>query len=369
MKKIKDTENVEIGLSMEEVRGYSFLKLIRSQVVQDPSLAKFERECSRAVSQRINQQPSGYFVPYDVLKRDMTVGTDSQGGYLVATDLLGANFIDMLRNRMMTVRLGATVLSGLVGDVAIPKQTGGATAYWLSEGGAPTESTPEIAQVTMSPKTVGAFTDLSRKLIKQSSIDAEIFVRRDLAATLGLAIDLAGINGSGASNQPRGILNTTGIGVVAGGTNGLAPSYSHIVDLESEIAIDNADVDRLGYLTNTKVRSKLKQTEKASNTAKYVWENDPQVRPGYGMLNGYPAGASNQVPSDLNKGASTGVCSAVIFANWAELVYGMWGALDILVDPYTHSTSGTVRVVALQDVDVAIRHAESFAAMKDALTA
>jgi len=142
MKKIKDTENVEIGLSMEEVRGYSFLKLIRSQVVQDPSLAKFERECSRAVSQRINQQPSGYFVPYDVLKRDMTVGTDSQGGYLVATDLLGANFIDMLRNRMMTVRLGATVLSGLVGDVAIPKQTGGATAYWLSEGGAPTESTP-----------------------------------------------------------------------------------------------------------------------------------------------------------------------------------------------------------------------------------
>jgi hypothetical protein len=88
-------------------------------------------------------------------------------------------------------------------------------------------------------------------------------------------------------------------------------------------------------------------------------------------VNGYPFHVTNQVSSTLTKGSGTGVgvCSAIFFGNWADLIIGMWGGLDILVDPYTGGTAGTVRVIALQDVDVAVRHAESFAAMLDALTA
>jgi HK97 family phage major capsid protein len=253
------------------------------------------------------------------------------------------------------------MLTGLVGNIAIPRQTGGATAYWVAESGAPTESAQAFDQVTMSPKTVGAFSDISRKLLLQSSIDIESFVRRDLATVLGLAIDLAGINGSGASNQPTGVLNVSGIGSVAGGTNGLAPTFAHIVELETDVAVANADIGSLGYMTNAAVRGKLKTTEKASSTGQFVWEG--------GELNGYRAKVSNQVPSNLTKGTSSGVCSAIIFGNWADLIIGMWGGLDLMVDPYTGSTAGTVRVVALQDVDVAVRHAESFSAMKDALTA
>ena len=117
----------------------------------------------------------------------------------------------------------------------------------------------------------------------------------------------------------------------------------------------------MGYLTNAKVRGKLKTTSKVSGQNGFIWED--------GMLNGYKASVSNQVPSNLTKGTSSGVCSAIIFGNWSDLIIGQWGTLDLMVDPYSGSTSGTVRVVALQDVDIAVRNAVSFSAMLDALTA
>lgn len=357
--------NADIGLTQKEVQSYSFIRAINALAnPQDPkaqAAAAFEREVSEAAAAKHGKQARGFMVANEVLRRDLTVGTATAGGHTVSTDLLAASFIDLLRNAMALPGMGSTMLTGLVGNIAIPRQTGGATAYWVAESGAPTESAAAFDQVTMSPKTVGAFSDISRKLLLQSSIDIEGFVRRDLATVLGLAIDLAGINGSGASNQPTGVLNTSGIGSVAGGTDGLAPTFAHIVELETDVAAANADIGSLGYLTNTKVRGKLKTTEKASNTAQFVWQG--------GELNGYRAKVSNQVPSNLTKGTSSGVCSAIIFGNWADLIIGMWGGLDLMVDPYTGSTSGTVRVVALQDVDVAVRHAESFSAMKDALTA
>jgi HK97 family phage major capsid protein len=364
------TQGADVGLNDKEARQFSFLRAINA--LSNPTdraaqeAAAFEFECSRAVADRMKRNAQGIMIPFEVLRRDMVVGTDASGGYLVATDLLATNFIELLRAKMMTRALGAMTLGGLVGDVAIPKQTGGATAYWIAESGAPTESTPVVAQLALTPKTCGAFTDISRKMLKQSSIDAEAFVRADLATCLALALDAAGIAGTGASNQPTGILSTTGIGdVVCGDPDGAAPVWADIVNLETEVSVDNADVGALAYLTNAKARGKLKQTEKATNTGLFVWENGTE--PGFGMLNGYRAAASNQVPSDLTKGAGTAL-SAIIFGNWADLVYGLWGTVDITVDPYSNSTSGTVRVVALQDADVGVRHAESFAACQDAVT-
>ena len=359
----------DIGLSGHEVQQYSFVKAINA--LANPAdrhvqqAAAFEREASEAVARQLGRSAQGFLVPAEVLRRDLSVTTDSAGGYLVATDLLAANFIEMLRNRMMVQALGAIMLGGLVGDVAIPKQSGGATAYWVTESGAPTESQQTIGQLGLTPKTVGAFTDLSRKLLKQSSIDVEAFVRRDLAAVLALAIDLAAINGSGTSNQPTGILNTTGIGaVVCGDPDGAAPVWADIVGLETEVAADNADVGSLAYLTNAKVRGKLKTTEKVSSTGQFIWPDMPVEQQ---ILNGYRAAVSNQVPSDLTKGGGSAL-SAVLFGNWADLVVAMWGTLDLTVDPYSNSTSGTVRVVALQDADIGVRHAESFAAIEDAVT-
>lgn len=355
----------DIGMSQKEVKQYSFLRALNA--LANPTdrkaqeVAAFEREVSDAVASKMGRSAQGLFVPQDVQRRDMTVGTATAGGNLVATDLLSASFIDMLRNRMMVIGMGAKLLTGLQGNIAIPRQTGGATAYWVAEGNAPTESQQAVDQVTMSPKTVGAYTDISRKLLLQSSIDVESFVRSDLATVLALAIDLAAINGSGASNQPTGLLSASGVGVVQGGTDGAAPAWSHIVALETAVAVANADVASMGYLTNAKVRGKLKTTSKVSGQNGFVWEDGKTI-------NGYTAGVSNQVPSNLTKGSGTNL-SAILFGNWADLVIGQWGTLDLMVDPYSNSTSGTVRVVALQDVDIALRQAASFAVMKDAITA
>lgn len=356
-----------IGMSRTEAKRFSFVRALNA--LANPTNRKaqeeaaFEREASDAFGAKLGRSAQGFFVPVEVQSRDLNVGTATAGGNTVATNLLAANFIDLLRNKLALTGMGAQFLSGLVGQIAIPRATSGATSYWVAESGAPTESQQAFDQVTMSPKTVGAFTDISRKLLLQSSIDVESFVRNDLATVLALAIDLAAINGSGQNNQPKGILNTSGIGSVVGGDNGAAPTWADIVDLESAVSIANADVGTLGYLTNAKVRGKLKQTSKVSGQNGFIWEagNTP--------VNGYMAAVSNQVPSNLTKGTSDGVCSAILFGNFADLIIGQWGVLDLMVDPYSGSTSGTVRVVALQDVDVAVRHAESFAAMKDALTA
>ena len=372
-------ESAEVGMSEKEIKRYSMVRamnaLANPQDQRAQKAAAFEFEVSTEAARLSQKESRGILVPVDVLaramvpnegRRDLSVGTATAGGHTVATDLLSSSFIDLLRNRAMMMQPGmATVLTDLAGNIAIPRQTGGASGYWVAESSAPTESQQAFDQVTLSPETVGAYTEYSRKLLLQSSIDVEAFVRNDLARVLALTIDLAAINGTGTNNQPTGILNQTGIGSVLGGTDGAAPTWDNIVDLETEVAIDNADIGSLAYLTNAKVRGKLKKTfvDSGSN-AERVWD----TRAGNTPLNGYGASVTNQVPSDLTKGASSGVASAIIFGNFADLIIGMWGGLDITVNPYANDTSGGVRITALQDVDIAVRHPESFAAMKDALT-
>lgn len=376
---VKDTgairlhESPEIGMSRHEASQFSFVKAIRASI--DPSYAQrhcgLEIEASRAVAQKLGREPQGIFVPSEVLMaRDLTVGTDSAGGYLRPTDHYAEGFIDILRNATHVINLGATELNELRGDVSIPSQTGSATGYWLEEGQAPTESNLTFGQVLIKPKTVGGFIDYSRKMMLQASPDIEMLVRRDLAGVIAVEVDRVAINGSGSGAEPLGILNTSGVGSVAIGANGGAPTWSHMLQLEEALATSNADVGSIGYLTNPKVRRKLKESTKVSADAGagFIWEASPGDALGFGRINGYRAAASNNVPSGLTKGSASGVCSAIILGNWADLVIGRWGALDILVDPYAMSTSGGVRVVALLDCDMALRHAASFAVIKDALT-
>ncbi|CAD7335377.1 phage major capsid protein [Sphingobium sp. S8] len=373
---IRTAEHPAIGMSERDVRRYSFVRLLNAmsnpQDAEAQRAAGFEMECSAAALQRgqASARAGALRIPLDVLRsdvngeqRDLSVGTATAGGHTVATDLLSGSFIELLRNAMALTGLGVRILGDLNGNLAIPRQTGGATAYWVGEGAAPTESQQAFDQVALTPKTVAAFTDVSRQLLLQSSIDVEALVRQDLATIIALALDLAGVSGSGSSNQPRGLLNTSGIGSVIGGTNGAAPSWDNIVGLETQVANANAALGSLGYLTNTKVRGKLKLTQKFSGTnGDPIWEKGNE-------MNGYRAAVSNQVPSNLTKGTATGVCSAIIYGNWADMLIGMWGGLDILVNPYILSGTGSVRIEAFQSADIAVRHAESFAAMVDALTA
>lgn len=360
---VKRMRQIEIGLTRRETRRYSMLRAINALATRNWKEAEFEREVSIATAEQLRKEPQGVFVPMDILTRDLTVGTDADGGFLKGTTHLAGSFIEALRNKAVVVQAGATILDDLVGDVSLPKLSSGPDTYWVPESGAITESTPTFASVTMAPKTLGAMVDISRKLRLQSAPSVDMLIQDDLATVIAIEVDRAALHGSGSSNQPTGVVATSGIGSVAGGTNGLAPAWSHILQLEQEVATGNADVGALSYITNTKVRAKLKEV--FTNT---VYGEIP-VFAMDGTVNGYPSHITNQVASDLDKGTSTGVCSAIFFGNWNDLLIGQWGALDINVDTSTGSSSGTVRVVALLDVDIAVRHAESFAAMLDALTA
>jgi HK97 family phage major capsid protein/HK97 family phage prohead protease len=334
----------DIGLSATETREFSFQRAINA--LANPGdrklqeAAAFERECSEAAAQRAGKVAQGIMVPSEVLRRDLTVGTASGAGDLVGTDFRPGSFIELLRNRSALAGLGVTSLSGLSGNVAIPRQTASATAYWLAESGSPTESQQTVDQVNLSPKTVGAFTDYSRRLMLQASIDVEQMIRQDLATVLALEIDRCGLYGLGNTSQPLGVKLTTGINTEDFGA--ATPTYAEAVSMESKIAADNADIGAMAYLMNATMRGNLKTKDKGTDTGAYVFE------PG-GTVNGYNAVVSNQVES-----------GDIFFAVWSQLIMAMWSGLDLTVDPYTHSTSGTVRVVALQDVDFAVRHPEGF---------
>jgi HK97 family phage major capsid protein/HK97 family phage prohead protease len=340
----------EIGLSAQESRRFSFLRAIN--YLANPTdrsareAAAFEIEASDAAAAKLGRQSRGITIPQDVLRRDLNVGTASAGGNLVATDLDAGSFIDLLRNASALDQAGATVLTGLTGNVAIPRQSGAGTAYWVAESGAPTESQQTVDQVSLTPKTVAAFTDYSRRLMLQSSIDVENMIRNDLATVLALKIDLAGLYGTGSNSEPLGLKLTTGVG--SEDFAAATPTFAEVVALESDVATANALAGSPVYLMNAAMRGGLKTKAKDTGSGLFVMEGD--------LVNGYRGVLSNQVAS-----------GDLWFGNFADLIIGYFSGLDLMVDPYTHSTSGTVRVVAMQDVDIAVRHPESFTRGNDTL--
>jgi HK97 family phage major capsid protein len=364
--------DMEVGLSAKEVRDFSFVKAIRALAnPQDRAAqeaARFEFEVSEAAAKKEGRTSRGLLVPVDVLyKRDLTTSTASgtaKAGNTVATDLLAASFIDVLRNKMVLNTLGAQFLTGLNGNVAIPRKTAASAAYWVAENSAPTESTnaPAFDQVTMSPKTLGAYVDISRRLMLQSSLDIENLVRNDLATSIAVAMDGAAVAGSG-TNKPTGVLNTSGIGSVTLGTNGAAPTWAMVTSLVREVEIDNALTGTAAFLTNGQVKAKLSNTSKQTSGVEGNFILGPDVN----NLYGYPIVVSQQMPSNLTKGSGSNL-SAMIFGVWSELLIGQWSGIDILVDQYTGSNAGTVRVVAFHDCDFAVRHPESFAECNEIVT-
>jgi HK97 family phage major capsid protein/HK97 family phage prohead protease len=337
-------KDAEIGMSDKEKRDFSFIRAINALAHPNSKEAQraaaFEMEVSRAAQEKSGKEARGILIPADVLgygRRDLTVGAASAGGDLVATELMSESFIDLLRKALVLQTAGANVMTGLQGMVAIPRQSGGATTYHVAESGAITESQLTVDQVTMQPRTIGALTDYSRRLLLQSSIDIENLIRRDLAQQIAIEVENQAINGIGAGSYPLGFLNVTGINTESGYT-----TFADYVNAEAALSTDNALLGNLGYLMNSALRGTLKTTEKASGTnGIFVYEGD-------NTINGYPAYVSNSMPNNT-----------AVFANFSDIMIGFWSGLDIMVDPYTGSASGTVRVVAMQDYDVAIRHPES----------
>lgn len=359
-----------IGMAEQDLRQYSVLRALRASALRRPELAPLEMEASRAVAKKIGREPQGFFLPYDYLRSEHSAGqmeqraiTTATAASLIPTSKLG--FIDLLRNSMMTRAAGALVLDGLIGNVDLPRRTVGAALSWVAAGTPPSESSNTFDHVQLRAKTGSAWLDIRRNVFNQTSLDMEALVLSDLASAVQLGIDYAALHADGTSNAPTGLASTSGIGLVYAGNaasnstnaNGAALTWSDIVKLETEVAIDNADIGRLAYMTNAKVRGAMKSTPKiASTDSRMLWDMD-------NMVNGYVPLVTNQVRGNITKGASTDL-SALFFGNWADLVIAFWGVIDITTDIPDNRT-GDVRVAAIVETDIGVRRAQSFAACLD----
>lgn len=346
----EQTSDAAIGMNDNEIRRFSILRAVRALAPNaskaDREAAAFEFECSTEAQRAYGKEAKGILVPAEVLGRAFNAGGAgnspagaNSGSNLIANELMSGSFIEMLRNRATIMRLGST-MGGLVGTVDIPKQTDGATGYWVGEGEDAGEGTPVIGQIALNAKTVAAYTDITRRLMMQSTPDAEGITRRDLANALAQTIDKAGYYGSGSSNQPLGLKNYNGINAV--NFAGTQPTFAELVQMETEVASDNADIGQMGYVGNARFRGHCKTTPKfGSGTEATIWE------PG-GSVNGYRAEITNQL-----------ALGDTFFGNFADLIIAMWGGLDLTVDPYSLSKSGGLRIVMFQDVDFNLRRVES----------
>ena len=365
-----------VEASPKEQKRYSLLRALNAASRGDWSGAGFEAEMSQEVGHRQNKTPQGFFVPdyawtgnrneSELQKRTvMTVGTNASGGFMAPQSQLGSEFVGALRAKMVMPDLGMRIMSGLTTKITIPKVSAGVTAAFVAEESAVSAVNQTTAQITMQGRTLGCYEDVSRLLLLESDPSIEAIVRDDILSAMADKIESVAIHGGG-SNEPSGIVDTSGIGSVAGGTNGLAPAWAtHIPTLVKEVEIDNAALNAgtLGFLTNPKVKSKLASTAKVASTDSVMILNDP-----WNALYGYPLAVTTNVSSTLTKGSSS-VASALIFGDFSQLILGLWNTPDVLVDPYTNGSKGTIRIVVLQEVDLAVRHAQSFAACLDVLTA
>jgi HK97 family phage major capsid protein len=362
----------KIGMTSNEVKQYSLVRALRLLHNKQP-LDGIEAAASAEVAKRLGKNPNGFYVPADITTtslaeqrglsteeaaainqrlaamrhtRALNATTGSAGGFTIGTDVLGSSLITLLRNQVKVVSLGARMLTGLQGNVSIPKQVGGATAQWLAEGAASTPSQQTFGQLLLSPHRLACEVAYTHQLLIQSSIDIEAFVREDITRVMAIEIDRAAIAGDGAGAEPLGILNTTGINAI---TFGGAPIWADLVMAETLIAQDNADVDAMAWLLSPGARGRWKTAlAEAAAGSDHLW-------PAMGVgPNGYRAAVSNNVPGDK-----------VIFGNWSDLIIAQWDGLDVVVDPYTLASNNMSRIVINQHADIGVRHPQSFAASTD----
>lgn len=352
----KETQ-MKIGLTNQEAKKFSIMKVLR--MLADPHNqalredAAFELECSRAVAKLKGKEATGIYVPLDVLN---SRALDTTTGAGLITEMDTGDFIDTLKNSLVLTQAGARVLNGLSGIVPIPKKSADSTGYWVAEGVSVTKSNMSAGQVTLTPRTVGAATEITRALMKQSSYDVEALVYQDLASTIAQAIEVAALNGGGTGATPTGLLNLAGIHTVELGANGGSLTWADVVAMESMIA--DGVSGTMSYILNRKTSGVTKVTQKGSGIG-FIQEG--------GAINGYNALVTNNVPSNLTKGTGTGLSGAV-FGDFSNLMIGLWGGIDLTVDPYTSSLNGGLIVTALQDCDIAVRNTGAFTRIKDIIT-
>lgn len=347
----------KLGLDEKEIRRYSLVGAINA-LAEGRKLEGLEKAASEAEARRVGRDPSGFFVPMEILtrareRRANSVGTAADGGYTVGVDNDYSNMVELLRNKSHILDLGARVLTGLKNDVTVPRVLSGAVAYWVSETGSITQSSATFGQIGMKPRRLGASVPYSKQFLAQSGLSVDNFVRDDVLAAFGVELDRVAINGAGAS-EPLGILNLASGDRATSVSFGAAATWAKVISFETNVATVNAlglPGSPYAYLTTPATKGVWKAAAKVTNQAVFLWENGD-------LVNGYQARATNQFPT-------SGTLNQVIFGQFGQVIYGEWAGVDVTVDPYTSARTGQVNVTIQKFVDMVIRQGKAFAISSD----
>lgn len=298
--------------------------------------------------------------------RDMTAtGQTSvagdQGGMTISTEASG--LLDDFYARGVLEESGATVIQGMVGNLNVPRLVAGTAGAKKTENEASDEVTHTTAKTAFTPNRLPAYIDISDQLVKQASSAIEAILRSSLMNQMIATKETAFFHGNGTS-EALGIAATSGIGSVVGGTNGAAPTFAHVVGLETAVDTSNALLGNLSYFSNGQIRGKLKQTPVVASTDSRMILGDS------GLLNGYAPRFTNAISRTLTKGSSGAVASPIFFGNAADYWITYWGGMSMeLVRDKTLAIAGEYTLVSSLYYDGGLVRPKSFAAMLDALGA
>jgi len=362
-----DTPAHVVDAPVKEQRAYSLGKMIRAQVTGDWRDAGLEREMHDEIVKRTGKEARGFYIPDFAFRSGVmttaatgAVGTENVTDNFVPTVQRGDMFIEALRAKQVMANLGVTYIGGLTNRIRMPKIATGAAAGFVEEAGDVSDQSPTDAGVTLQPRTLGAKAAISRLLALESVPAIEQVVQDDLLRSIADKIEYYAIQGSGSSGQPTGILNDGNVGNVdiSAGTDVAALTWADITDLVKTVEDANGVINQaaLGWLSNPKVKAKMANTVKVSSTDSVMLLNDP-----WNSIYGYRAEFTSNVPSNLNPGDGGTDASALIFGDFSQLMVGLFGSPSVMVDPYSEGDSGNVVIRVMQEVDVALRNAASFA--------
>ena len=363
-----DVAPAAVDAPVKEKRNYSLGRMIQAQITGDWRKAGLEREINDEIAKRVGREAEGVYVPDFAWQQRGPLATGATGASasevvfddFVPTVHRGDMFIEALRARQVLSGLGATYMTGLTNRVKMPKLATGANAAFVEELGDVADGAGTDGGVTLQPRTMGAFVDMSRQLMMESVPAIEQIIQQDLLASAADRLEFYAIQGSGSGGQPTGILNTSGINNldISAGTDVDALTWADIINLVKLVEEDNGIVNpnAAGFLSHPAVKAKLASTAKVASTDSVMIMNDP-----WNNLYGYNAAFTSNVPTDLDPGDAGNDASALIFGDFSQLIIAQFGAPSILIDPYTNSRSGAVRMVLHADLDVGVRNAVSFA--------
>lgn len=347
--------NPEIGMTPKEVKRYSILRAIR-KLVEHETLDGIERECSDEIQKKLGRAPVGFFLPEEVHaarrnERQLYAGVPASGGYTIGQEMLTSEFETYLRANTRVVELGARYIGGLVGDVTIPRQLTGATAYWVSETGSITQSSATFGQIVAKPRRIGTSVPYSKQFLTQTSIGSEAFIIADSDASIALDLDRVALRGTGGV-EPLGIAYMASGDRSTSVTFSTTATWAKYLEFFSSVADNNAIVGSPAYVASVASAVKAMTIAKFSNTSDAIWKDDK-------------VGVFRALWTTQLLTSATPVANMVIFGDFSQVLFLEWAGRDVIVDPYSGKLTGTIEITIQRLMDVVIRRGKAFAISAD----